>query len=117
MALAVNAQPAGGEHTDDGESPPITLLLVRGPGTGAETGEMRARLETIARRYQPHVELRVISAAEVPEPYRQRPMLGPTVLVLRRGELVGEAMGALPVRELDSVVRCAVEWPSATTAG
>lgn len=112
MALAVNAQLAEGERSDDGDSPPITLLLVSGPGSGAETGEMRLRLETIVRRYEPHVELRVIAAAEVPEPYRQRPMLGPTVLVLRRGELVGEAMGALPVRELDSVVRCAVEWPT-----
>jgi hypothetical protein len=33
------------------------------------------------------------------------------VLVVRRGEVVGEAIGAfLPVRELDRVVRCAVEW-------
>lgn len=111
MALAVNAQPAEDERPGDDDGAPILLLLVRGTGHGAEIGELRMRLETIAGRYEPHVELRVISTAEVPEPYRQRPMLGPAVLVLRRGELVGEAMGALPVRELDSVVRCAVEWP------
>jgi hypothetical protein len=115
MAMAVHAQPLDSDRAkvraEDEDGAPITLLLVRGPGDGSETSDLRVSLETIALRYAPHVVLQVVSQAEVPEPYRQRPMLGPAVLVLRRGELVGEAMGALPVRELDSVVRCAVEWP------
>jgi hypothetical protein len=37
----------------------------------------------------------------------------PALVLLRGGEVVGEAMGALlPSRELDHVVRCAVEWPA-----
>lgn len=98
------------EPEDEGRAP-ITLLFVC--PVAHEMGQLRARLECIADRYGALVDLQVVRPADVPAPYRTRSSLpGPTVLVLRRGEIVGEAMGAtLPARELDRVVRCAVEWP------
>lgn len=97
---------------DVDEQAPITLLLVR--TGGADLGELEVRLSAIAARYGELVSLEVVSPDELPAPLAERPMVAPTVLVLRRGELVGEAMGAfLPARELARVVRCAVEWPDA----
>lgn len=91
------------------EGAPITLLYLR---PGSEKTELDRRLQEIAQHYAPMVELVVVS---------ERPIQGaaspPMVLVLRRGELIGEAMGALlPRRELDRVVRRAVEWIDAPEA-
>lgn len=102
MALASEAD-AGGS---------ITLILVCPEAN--ERGVLRRRLEVVAARYRDMVELLVLRPDDVPAPYRRRgPLPGPALLVLRGGELVHEAMGAmLPARELDRVVRCAVEWPA-----
>jgi hypothetical protein len=90
------------------EPPPIALLYIGGATVAPELGE---QLERIAARYAPLVELRMIAPADVPTRFAKFARLTPTVLVLRRGKLVGEAIGALlPMRELDEVVRCAVEW-------
>ena len=93
---------------------PIELLLVR-PDDG-ELSELETTLRAIVTRYSPMVDMRVVS--QVPDGLGRlvRPACGvsqPLVLVVRDGQVVGEAMGSLlPARELDRVVRCAVEWPS-----
>jgi len=108
MALVANAENAA--TTRLGDRDPITLLFVCAPGD--ETGELRGRLESIAAHYGDLVRLEVVCPGDVPQPHRRAIHAGPTVLVLRGGEIVGEAMGSrLPARELDRVVRCAVEWP------
>ena len=89
----------------------ITLLYLR-PEGAAET-ELDARLREVARRYAPMVELEVKSLAEAGTLARWASPGSPAVLVLRRGVVIGEAMGDdLPVRELDRAVRRAVEWPA-----
>ncbi|HWM85009.1 MAG TPA: hypothetical protein VNO33_04205 [Kofleriaceae bacterium] len=78
--------------------------------------ELDRRVGAIAERYARWVELVVLR----PEDVAGRPGLenvgdfgSPALLLLRQGEVVGEAMGALlPTRELDQVVRRAVEWPA-----
>jgi hypothetical protein len=107
-------------HEDGGEGDAperegcITLLYVR-PARDGPT-ELDRRVGAIAERYARWVELVVVK----PEDLVGRPGLeamsgagSPALLLLRRGEVVGEAMGALlPTRELDQVVRRAVEWPA-----
>jgi hypothetical protein len=89
--------------------PPITLLYIRRDTD--ELPELDAGLTTIVQRYAPMVELRPIEPADVDPQYAGWAERTPTVLVLRRGQVVGEAIGkSLPVRELDRVVGCAVEW-------
>lgn len=93
---------------------PIELLLVR--PDDCELRELENTLRSIVSRYGPMVHMRVVN--KVPESLGRanRPDCGvqqPLVLVVRDGQVVGEAMGSLlPARELDRVVRCAVEWPS-----
>ncbi len=93
---------------------PITLLYVRSPDIDLTL--LDARLAKIAARYAPLVEMRIVQQSELAEynlPCRYADFDGlmAAVLVLRHGEIVGEAIGAsLPIRELDRVVRCAVEW-------
>jgi hypothetical protein len=89
------------------DSAPVTLVYIREPGTDA--GPLDRHLQAIARRF-PQVELVVLDGQAVNAVVARR---GPTpaVLVLRRGELVGECTGLLPAREIEDVVRCAVEWP------
>jgi hypothetical protein len=78
----------------------VTLLYVRPEGDG-QTGLDRV-VELVAGRYG--VTLQVV-------PPDREPAV-PALLVLRGEEIVGQAMGALlPVRDLDDVVRRAVEWP------
>jgi hypothetical protein len=107
------------EATQRERAPGITLLYVR---AGGEETELDRRVKAIAERYSPWVELRVVSPEQV------GPKLGAVALaglaggssalfLLRHGEIVGQAMGArLPARELDDVVRRAVEWPDGTRA-
>ncbi|MBT8495943.1 MAG: hypothetical protein KJO07_23060 [Deltaproteobacteria bacterium] len=87
---------------------PVTLLYV---SAGGQVGaELEVRLGEIVGRYQPFVELRTFRPDEVEALTGEKPLV-PRLLVLRGGEVVGQAMGALlPTRELDRVVRCAVEW-------
>jgi hypothetical protein len=86
---------------------PITLIYIREPGAG--DGPLDRHLQQIARRF-PQVQLVVLDGTAVDAVVARR---GPTpaVLVLRRGELVGECTGRLPAREIEDAVRCAVEWP------
>ncbi len=121
-------QEDGAEPSDTGSSgrvASIILLYVR-PACDGPT-ELDRRVGAIAERYAAWVELIVVR----PEELADRGFLGqrgeawgigvaasgaghcPALLLLRGGEVVGEAMGALlPSRELDHVVRCAVEWPA-----
>jgi hypothetical protein len=88
---------------------PVTLLYVR--PAEHRLSALDAGLHLIVQRYSPAVELRVIAPASLPERFAQFRQRTPAVLVLRDGRLVAEATGAaLPVRELDRVVHCAVEW-------
>ena len=83
----------------------ITLLYVR--PASAERTELDRRVGAIAERYSRWVELRVVGPVGDDGAF-----VSPSLLLLRQGEVVGEAMGALlPMRELDDVVRRAVEWP------
>lgn len=84
----------------------ITLLYVRPPSE--EMTELDRRVGAIAERYSRWVELRVVGPVGDESAF----VGSPALLLLRQGEVVGEAMGALlPMRELDDVVRRAVEWP------
>ncbi len=75
--------------------------------------ELDRRVGAIAERYSRWVELRVVG----PVGDGDDSFGSPAVLLLRQGEVVGEAMGALlPMRELDDVVRRAVEWPAPSAA-
>jgi hypothetical protein len=88
----------------------ITLLYVRPPC--AEMTELDRRVGAIAERYSRWVELRVVGPVGDGDAFGS-----PALLLLRQGEVVGEAMGALlPMRELDDVVRRAVEWPAPSPA-
>jgi hypothetical protein len=78
--------------------------------------ELDRRVGAIVERYARWVELVVVtpeSLAGDPERERVAGAGSPALFLLRQGEVVGEAMGALlPTRELDQVVRQAVEWPA-----
>jgi hypothetical protein len=92
----------------------ITLLYVR-PASDAVT-ELDRRVGVIAERYARWVELRVMSPEEL---MTERAVVArsPTLFLLRAGQVVSEAVGALlPARELDRAVREAVEWPVAAPA-
>lgn len=93
-----------------GEGVRITLLYVR--PESAERTELDRRVGAIAERYSRWVELRVVGPVGDGDAFGS-----PALLLLRQGEVVGEAMGALlPMRELDDVVRRAVEWPAPSAA-
>jgi hypothetical protein len=102
------------DDANDGGAPVegarITLLYVR--PRSDEMTELDRRVGAIAERYSRWVELRVVG------PVSDEGGFGsPALLLLRKGEVVGEAMGALlPMRELDDVVRRAVEWPAPSPA-
>jgi hypothetical protein len=109
-------------HEDGGEGDAprggayITLLYVRPAREGMT--ELDARVGAIAERYARWIELVVVRPDEVAalpgmEAVSVAGSSSPALFLLRQGEVVGEAMGAfLPARELDHVVRCAVEWPA-----
>jgi hypothetical protein len=89
----------------------ITLIYIR-PEAGFET-YLDVSLAEIARRYAPKVELKRMTAAEAGDLADWASPGSPAILVMRRGAVIGEAMGdALPVRELDQAVRRALEWPA-----
>jgi len=88
---------------------PVTLLYIRSDHDSHDV--LDAGLATIVGRYAPLVVLIPVSPDEVEPQFARWAERTPTVLVVRDGKVVGEAIGAfLPVRELDRVVRCAVEW-------
>jgi hypothetical protein len=93
---------------------PVTLVYAR--EEDAELSVLDARLATIVDRYKPYVVLKTVGPEELKSgefAYLDCPI--PAVVVLRGDEVVGQALGAmLPHRELENVVRCAVEWPAAT---
>src|SRR5688572_1259358 len=75
----------------------ITILYVRPDGAGPS--ELEARVAEVARRYGPAVALEVRSYGDAGRLARWARPGSPAVLVLRRGVVVGEAMGeGLPVR-------------------
>ncbi len=91
------------------QNAPITLLYIRSDQESHDL--LDTGLATIVARYAPLVELVPVAPDEVDPEYAHWSERTPAVLAIRRGEVVGEALGAsLPVRELDRVVRCAVEW-------
>ncbi len=93
------------------EESPVTLLYAR--ESGGERSVLDARVAAIADHYKPYVQLRTMAPEELARSQYAH-LAGPTpaVFVLRKGELVGHAVGAmLPHREIDAAVRCAVEWP------
>jgi hypothetical protein len=97
--------------SDHGGAAPITLLLVEPQNN--ESGELYQTLNAIVARYAPMVELQVVDHWPAHLGRYGGREGQPIVVVLRRGQIVGEAMGTLlPARELDRVVRCAVEWPA-----
>lgn len=105
--LEAAPDPGGLDH--DSEGPPIRLIYVRDPGADLEV--LDGRLARIVARYAPMVDLQALAPWELPPEMAEHAGPGPSVLILRRGQLVGGAAGAaMPARELDRVVRCAVEW-------
>jgi hypothetical protein len=119
----------GGDPDAPGQGACITLVYVRPRREGMT--ELDRRVGAIAERYSRWVELVVVAPEDVagqpglpglPGPPGLGAGLGledaasfgsPALFLLRGGEVVGEAMGALlPARELEQVVRRAVEWPA-----
>ncbi len=90
------------------DSMPITLLYIRHHTD--EPDELEADLHRITLRYAPLVHMRCVEPANLAGQFAFFAERTPVVLVIRDGQIVGEAMGDLPMRELDRVVRCAVEW-------
>ncbi len=91
------------------EALPVTLLYVRGSSKSATP--LDGHVAAISSRYGARVE--IVAPEEVRARFPHAAEFTPAVLVLRDGRLVGEAVGEwLPPRELDTVVRCAVEWPA-----
>jgi hypothetical protein len=88
----------------DADSTSIHLLCIRPPGDFAR---FDSRLAILAARY---ADVRI---TYVPLEQAEKAVL-PSVVLVRGGEIVGEAIGDLPLRELDEVVRCAATWPCAT---
>ena len=89
------------------EVQPVVVVYVR--PSDRNLVDLDARLEHIATRYQSYIKLDIVEPENLPPRYAHLNVRGPCVVVLRGGEIVGEAMGAgLPVRELDTVVRCAL---------
>jgi hypothetical protein len=91
-----------------GELAPITLLYVRAT---AEPDILGSRLAQIVARYAPAVTLQIVTPDQLSAGDRHSTGPLPKLVVLRRGEVITEACGALPVRELNRVVQRAVEWP------
>lgn len=82
----------------------ITLLYVR-PACDDVT-ELDRRVGTIVQRYARWVTLRVVRPDEVMTTVPMAQAGSPALLLMRAGDLVGEAVGALlPARELDQAVR------------
>jgi len=90
----------------------ITLLLI--PSTQNKVhGNLKARLEQIASRFRPRVTVESYSIDTLPSRFTRLSGPSPIILVLREGRIIGEAMGDLfPTKELERVVRRAVEWPA-----
>jgi hypothetical protein len=87
----------------------VVVLYVR--DDSEEVTRLDIQVAAIVERYKPFVVLQVVTPEELPEDVSGG--VAPRLLVMRDGELVGQAMGALlPAREIDRVVRCAVEWPT-----
>lgn len=86
----------------------ITLLYVRAT---AESDLLGAKLARIVARYAPNVTLQIVTPEQMPPRYADFDGPLPRLIVLRRGEIISEACGALPARELNRVVQRAVEWP------
>lgn len=104
----------GGDGDAPGREASITLLYVR-PGQDGVT-ELDRRVGAIAEKYARWVDLVVVLPEALTGDSDMECVVGagsPALFLLRQGEVVGEAMGALlPTRELDQVVRQAVEWPA-----
>ena len=88
---------------------PITLLYARPAG---DSSLLDARVAAVARHY-PCIRLETMTPDELQRSdYAHLAGPAPAVMLLRKGELVGCAIGSmLPHRELCAAVRNAVEWP------
>jgi hypothetical protein len=85
----------------------ITLVYLRPDGC---SHELEDRLREVARRFGAAVEIVVRPWCEAGRLARWAAPGSAAILVLRRGVVVGEALGdGLPSRELDRVIRRAVE--------
>ena len=109
-----NLAPAPNPTVGGAAQPAITLLYAR-PTTEGSLDAVGARLARIVARYRAqggtNVDLQQVAADALPSPYAHTAHCSPTLVVLRDGEVVGEAIGTLPSRELERLVRRAVEWP------
>jgi hypothetical protein len=93
------------------ESAAITLIYLR-PANAEET-VLDGILAEVVRRYGPRVELETVASEDAGRFARWCSTGSPAVLLMRRGAVIGQAIGAaLPARELDRAVRRAVEWPA-----
>jgi hypothetical protein len=87
----------------------IHLIAVKPAGDAFARFE--ARLAIVAARWVGSVRVTLITAGQGDEGWPRRSTVLPTVVLMRGGKLVGEAIGDLPLRELDEVVRAAATWP------
>jgi len=93
-----------------GSDPRIQLIAVI--PAGDEFQRFEARLAVVAARYADSVHVTLVSPGEGNQLMWTRSSVLPTVVLIRNGRLVGEAIGDLPLRELDEVVRAAATWPA-----
>ncbi|MCC6994909.1 MAG: hypothetical protein IT370_09895 [Deltaproteobacteria bacterium] len=110
--LMIDPDPA--DPDPSGCDPRIHLIAVK--PAGDEFVRFEARLAILAARYIDTVRVTLVTAGEGDDDgdgsWPRRSTVLPTVVLMRAGRMVGEAIGDLPLRELDEVVRAAATWPA-----
>jgi hypothetical protein len=87
----------------------IEIVYVRPRG---DHRAFQARLYDVVRSFEGDVQLVTCSASELRHITHERVFVSttvPNVIVVRRGMVIAHALGDLPTRELDSLLRAAIE--------
>jgi hypothetical protein len=93
---------------------PVLIVYVR---PLADARRFEERLETVARRFGERVQLVRARAADLGRLVHERLFVSvgaPNLVLLRAGRVVGRAVGDLPARDLERLVRDGIERPRAT---
>jgi hypothetical protein len=99
----------GIEPTLDHRLQPIDLVYVRALG---DFRQYEARLMTVVERFRERIRFTKLRAADLLRLTHERVFLSksvPNIVLLRSGEVVAQAVGDLPKRELELVVRSAID--------
>jgi hypothetical protein len=104
---------AGVTPVHDHGLPQLDLVYIRPLG---DFREYEQRLAGVARRFGERIRLTIARAGELSRFTRTRVFLSkavPTIVLVRGGEVVAQAVGDLPARELEWIMRDATASRSA----